>query len=154
MRWPILIILLWSTTLAFGQSEKLTAEHAALTSDCKSVRGHAQGIVSESSQSELNRDIALAQANEVTKALESMEKHLATTKKLLTPDQLKALAGHYDFLEELCADLHEQIGEIVAELEKSKPDKIKVRNLAVSLRTKMKNGSAEHDLIKKKLGIR
>lgn len=154
MRWSLLIFLLCLSTLAFAQSEKLIAEHAALTSDCKAVRGHAQGIVSEASQSELNRDVTLAQANEVAKALESMEERLATSKKILSADQLKSVAGHYSALEKLCSDLQDQIGIIIGELEKSKPDQIKVRNLAVDLRTKMKTGSAEHDLLKKKLGIR
>ena len=154
MRWPILIILLCLSTIAFAQSERLIAEHAALTSDCKAVRGHAQGIVSEASQSELNRDVTLAQAQEVAKALDSMEEKLASTKKLLSADQLKMVASQYSTLEKLCSDLQDQIGDIINELEKGKPDRIKVRNLAVDLRIKMKNGSAEHDLMKKKLGIR
>jgi uncharacterized protein (UPF0335 family) len=153
MKWPTLIILLCIPWLAFAQSNKLLAEHSALTSDCKSVRGHAQGIVSEASQSELNRDVALAQAEEVEKALKSMKERLETTKDLLSPEQLKSVANNYKVLEGLCADLQQEIGDILVELHKDKPDRIKVRNMAVDLRTKMKNGSAEHDLIKKKLGI-
>ena len=154
MRWPIFILLLCFPALGYAQSDKLIAEHASLTSDCKAVRGHAQGIVSEASQGELNRDVTLAQAQEVAKALQSMEKRLANTKKLLTADQLKSVQAHYASLEGLCEGLQAEIGDILTELAKSKPDRIKVRNLAVDLRTKMKNGSAEHDLMKKKLGIR
>ena len=154
MRWPLFLSLLSLPTLVFSQSEQLIAEHAALTSDCKSVRGHAQGIVSEASQSELNRDVALAQAQEVSKALESMADRLASTKKLLTATQSKSVASQYKTLEALCDDLRKECASIEKELSKAHPDRIKVRNMAVDLRIKMKNGSAEHDLIKKKLGIR
>jgi len=153
MRWQILVALLSVTTMAFAQRDKLVAEHSALTADCKAVRGHAQGIVTEASQSELNRDVSLAQAHEVAKALESMEKRLATTKKLLTPEQLNSVASHHKVLEDLCSNLQKQTGDMVKELEKANPDRIKVRNMAVELRTQMKNGAAEHDLLKKKLGI-
>ncbi len=154
MRWPLFFSLLCVTSLASAQSEKLIAEHAALTSDCKAVRGHAQGIVSETSQSTLNRDVARAQAQEVAKALDSMGDRLAETKKLLTSDQLKSVAALYKTLEALCDELKGECADIEKELAKANPDRIKVRNMAVDLRTKMKNGSAEHDLMKKKLGIR
>jgi len=149
-----LTLLVCAGTLAFAQDPNLVAEHAALTSDCKAVRGHAQGIVTEASQSELNKDVTLAQAQEVVKALRSMEGRLASTKKMLTSSQLKTVATHYATLEALCTELQKQTGAIVSELQKSEPDKIKVRNMAVDLRTKMKNGAAEHDQMKAKLGIK
>lgn len=148
-----LTLLICSGTFAFAQDPKLVAEHAALTSECKAVRGHAQGIVTEASQSELNKDVTLAQAQEVTKALRAMEGSLATTKKLLSATQLKSVAGYYTTLEELCRELQKQNSAIITELQKPAPDRIKVRNLAVDLRTKMKSGAAEHDQMKKKLGI-
>jgi hypothetical protein len=150
----MLIIILCVGTLALAQEAKLISEHAALTSDCKAVRGHSHGIVSEASQAELNKDVAVAQAEEVHKSLLSMKKRLETTKKLLTPDQLKTVKGHYEMLEELCADLQVQITAIKKELAKPKPDRIEVRNMAVKLRTQMRDGSAEHNVLKKKLGIR
>jgi len=146
-------LLMCGGAFAFAQDPKLVAEHAALTSDCKAVRGHAQGIVTEASQSELNRDVTLAQAQEVAKALRAMEGSLATSKKMLTSAQLKTVSGHYTMLEGLCTELQKQTSAIVAELQKPTPDRIKVRNMAVDLRTRMKNGAAEHDQMKQKLGI-
>jgi hypothetical protein len=153
MRWPILICLLWTAPLASAQNEKLTAEHAVLSSDCKAVRGHALGIVTEASQSTLNRDIALAQAEQVATALTGLEKRVATTKSLLSPDQLTAVASHYAVLDSICAALQREIVDIIRELKKPTPDRIKVRNMAVDLRATMKDGSLEHEQITKKLGI-
>lgn len=154
MTQSFLTLLLCAATLAFQQNPKLVAEHAALTSDCKAVRGHAQGIVAEASQEELNKDVTLAQAQEVTKALRSMEARLATSKNMLSSSQLKTVATHYATLEALCTELQKQASAIVNELQKSAPDRIKVRNMAVDLRTKMKSGAAEHDQMKAKLGIK
>jgi hypothetical protein len=56
-------------------------------------------------------------------------------------------------LDSICAALQREIGDIIRELKKPTPDRIKVRNMAVDLRAKMKDGSLEHEQITKKLGI-
>jgi len=137
-----------------AQSQQLVQEHSLLTKDCKRVRGHAQGIFKEASQSTLNKDVALAHASEVSKSLKEMEARLKRSKELLTPDQTDRVSKECGALEGLCMELQETVSEIEKELAKEKPDRIKVRNLSKDVRDKMRHGSDQHDLLKRKLGIK
>lgn len=146
--------VLGMTVSAAGQSPQLASEHAELTGACKRVRGHAQRIVEEASQSALNQDIAKAHAAEVASSLKTMEQRLKNSRKLLTAKQVQLVAKEHDALEAVCASLQELCARIEEELGRADPDRIQIRNWAVELRKQMGEGNQTHAQLKKKLNIR
>lgn len=151
-RWIIYVSVLFSF-IGAAQVAELSQQHAVLTKDCKSIRGHTGRVIAEADEPELNRDVALAHAREVIKSVLSLEKRLAATKKLLTPEQLKKVSGHYSFLEKTCAKLKDLSAQLEKELSKENPSRAAVKRLAAVLRTEITEGNKEHQLLKKKLDI-
>ncbi len=133
---------------------RLAAEHSELTSACKRVRGHAQRIAEEASQTSLNRDIARAHAAEVSASLRTMEQLLRSSRKLLSPEQSRLVAREYAGLDSTCASLQTLIGEIEKELDKDEPNEARVRKWANDLRRQMTEGYQLHTQVKQKLNIR
>jgi hypothetical protein len=137
---------------AFAQS-KLANEHDKLTSDCKSVRGHAHRIVEEASVMDLNVDVARAHAGQVVKSLQSMEERLRTAKTIMTAAQQKQVAAEQKLLEEACKRLQAVTKKIEAELSNDAPDRLQIRKWAMEMRDEMTKSSEIHRAMKKKLGL-
>jgi len=152
---PIALIplLACSISLAVGQTSELAQEHSLLTTQCKSIRGHAGRIVAEAGQGSLNKDVAMAHLDQVAKFQEQMEKQLASSKKLLTPQQAKTVAAEYKSLEETCSTLGDLVEKLRKEFNEANTDKLKIRKLATQLRSEMTSGYDVHERMKKKLGI-
>ncbi len=148
----VLALLIVSTS--FSQGNPLAQEHALLVRDCKLIRGHAGRVVAEASESELNRDVALAHTEEIAKSLEAMEWRLEQSKKLLKPAQLKLVQQHHELLEKSCETMKKKCESLEKELNKSNPDRLTVRKLASELRKEMTTASGYHDALRAKLGIK
>lgn len=152
---PIFLILSLSFFLsgALAQTTELSKQHSLLTTQCKSIRGHAGRIVAESSESSLNREVAAAHLGEIAKFRDQMEQQLASSKKLLSAELLKSVSAEYKSLEKTCSTIEDLVGKIRKELEKKEPARSAVRNLAVTLRSEMTAGYEVHEKMKKKLGL-
>lgn len=140
--------------VAEAQPSNLAEEHSLLVKDCKNIRGHAGRVVEEASQSDLNRDVAHAHAEEVVKYLRQMEGRLATTKKMLKKEQLVRVTSHYKSLEQSCSKMQELSSKIEKELSKEKPDRLEVKKMATALRAEMSGGNDVHQKMMKALGLR
>lgn len=149
----LIVFLFAFSLLTFAQDTDLARQHSLLTTDCKNIRGHAGRIVAEASERQLNRDVALAHLGEVAKFHELMEKQLVTSKKLLTAGDLKVVAAEYKSLEATCSAIGKLVEKLQKEFEKSEPDKLAIRDMAVKLRSEMSDGYDVHERLKKKLGI-
>ncbi|MEP0822850.1 MAG: hypothetical protein HRF44_08365 [Ignavibacterium sp.] len=149
----LLLALGATATLVFAQSPDLAGLHSSLTTDCKSIRGHAARIVAEASESELNVDVARAHLNQVARYQEEMEKHLNSARSLLSPVQRKAVEAEHKALERVCSTVKELVGRMENEFAMARPDRRTIRELALKMRNEMTYGKDVHDLLKKKLGI-
>ena len=149
----VVVLLVASCSFALAQSDELISEHNQLTTDCRSVRGHAQAIVVEASQAELNVEVAQAHAKEVVDHLASMKELLPSSKKLLSSAQLKKVKAEYASLEKTCEELQKMGKELTDELDKEKPDEEKVRKIAFDMRTQMNDGYRVYLQVKHKLGL-
>ncbi|MBI2620379.1 MAG: hypothetical protein HYW57_09875 [Ignavibacteriales bacterium] len=143
---------LWFNLLA-AQSPDLSRHHSVLTTDCKSIRGHAGRIVAEAGETDLNRDVAVAHLDQIEKYHAEMEERLKIIKGLLTPAQWKLVEREHKSLETVCSTLRGLIKSLKEEFENKNPDKSTVRGLAIKLRTEMSGGNDVHERMKKKLGI-
>ena len=152
MRVCILFAFLPSLTIA--QASDLAQEQELLTRDCKNVRGHAGRVVEETSQSELNTDLARAHAGEVVKNLRLMEQRLKTSKKLYTKTQLTRVSAEQASMEKTCEMLKNLARRLEQELEKEKPDRLQARKIAMELRAEMNKGYDVHQRMKKNLGLK
>ena len=152
---PIILIVSLSLfpSAVLAQTTELSKQHSLLTTQCKSIRGHAGRIVAESSESSLNREVAAAHLGEIAKFRDQMEQQLASSKKLLNAEMLKSVSAEYESLEKTCATIEELAGKIRRELEKKEPARSVVRELAVRLRSEMTGGYEVHEKMKKKLGL-
>jgi len=137
----------------FSQDSDLAGQHSVLTTDCKSIRGHASRIIAEASEAQLNRAVALAHLGEVEKYHTRMEEHLKTSKELLTPAQLKTLKAEYEFLEKTCKNIGDLVESLQQEFDKKNEDRLAIRDLAKKLHSEMSDGYSVHERLKKKLGI-
>lgn len=143
-----------SVTMGFAQVSDLAQQHGLLAKDCKNIRGHAGRVVEEASQTELNCDVALAHAREAVKYLDGMEQRLQATKKMLSKDQLARVASHYAALEKGCSKMHDLCAKLQKQLTKDKPDRLEVKQLAMSLRKEMSGGYDVHEQMMKSLGLK
>jgi hypothetical protein len=147
-------ILLLLPGAATAQKANLSRQLEQLTRDCKNIRGHAGRVVEEASQSELNKDLALAHAQEVVRNLELMERNLDATARLLTNEQHKLVRQEQESLEKTCERLKELSTRLRAALSKEKPDRLEVKKIAMELRNEMSAGNEVHQRMKKKLGMK
>lgn len=142
-----------TASLVFAQSPDLAGIHSGLTTDCKSIRGHAARIVAEASKSELNVDVARAHLDQVAHYQKEMENHLKSAHALLDTTQRTSLETEHKALERVCLAVKDLVENIRKEFAKAKPDRHAIRELAVKMRNEMTYGKDVHDLLKKKLGI-
>lgn len=150
----ILTISLWFLLPAvFGQTTELSKQHSLLTTQCRSIRGHAGRILAEAAQPSLNRDVASAHLSEIAKFQGQMEQQLASSKKLLTATQSQSVSAEYKSLEKTCSTIGDLVEQLQKELDKKGPDQLAVRKLATTLRSEMTGGNEVHERMKKKLGI-
>lgn len=151
------IALILSLTLVFppvfSQTSELAKQHSQLTTQCKSIRGHAGRIVAETGEPTLNRDVALAHLGQIEKFREQMEQQLASSKKLLNAEQSKLVAAEYKSLGATCSAIEDFAAKLRKELEKKEPVQTSVRELAGKLRSEMSGANEVHERLKKKLGI-
>lgn len=142
-----------SAALLQAQSPDLASLHSSLTTDCKSIRGHAARIVAEASETEMNTDVALAHLREVMRYQTGMEQHLKSSHALLTTSQRKAVEAEQKALETICATIKDLAGKAEKEFAGAAADRRAIRGLATTMRNEMTRGKDIHDLLKKKLGI-
>ncbi|MBM4168614.1 MAG: hypothetical protein FJ215_05600 [Ignavibacteria bacterium] len=150
----VFALLVLVAAVSYSQSNALAQEHALLVKDCKLIKGHAGRVVAEASEPELNRDVALAHAEQIAKSLKDMEWHLEQAQKLLKPDQLKLVKQHHELLAKSCETLKKNSESLEKELNKSNPDRLTVKKLATALRQEMTTASGYHDALRAKLGIK
>ncbi|GEM_PF-1679819 len=150
----LISILLLLPEGAAAQKADLSQQIEQLTRDCKNIRGHAGRVVEEASQSELNKDLALAHAQEVVRNLELMERNLDETAKLLTNEQRKLVHQEHQSLKKTCERLKELSARLRTALSKEKPERLEVKKIAMDLRNEMSAGNEVHQRMKKKLGIK
>jgi len=150
----VFILSLLIIATALPQGNELAQEHALLVRDCKFIKGHAGRVVAEASEAELNRDVALAHAEQIAKSLKDMEWHLEQAKKLLKPDQLKLVRQHHELLAKSCETLKKTSESLEKELNKSAPDRLTVRKIATNLRKEITTAAEYHDALRAKLGIK
>lgn len=141
-------------SLAIAQTSELAQQQESLTRDCKNVRGHAGRVVEETSQSELNTDLARAHAGEVAKNLRAMEQQLQSIRKLYTKEQLGRLGADQVFMEKTCDALKGLADRLEQELKKENPDRLQARKIAMELRAEMNKGYDVHQRMKKSLGMK
>ena len=155
MKLPFFTILasVLFTGLSVAQSD-LASYHSTLTTDCKSIRGHAGRIVAEAMHTPLNRDVAAAHLEQVAKFHDEMESQLAASKKLLTAAQLKLVATEYQTLEKKCSTIGTLVSQLRKEFAKGDPDASVLRDQASKMRSEMADGNTVHESLKKKLGIK
>lgn len=142
-----------TASLVFAQSSDLAGLHSSLTTDCKSIRGHAARIVAEASESQFNVDVARAHLGQVARYQEKMEEHLKAARELLTPAQQNTFDTEHKALERVCSTVKDLVETMEKEFSVAKPDRRVIRELAVKMRNEMTRGKDIHDLLKKKLGI-
>lgn len=138
----------------FAQVSDLFQEHALLTRDCKLVKGHANRVIAEATEHELNRDVALAHAEQIAKSLDDMQQRLQQARKMLKEDQRKAVLVHQTAIEKSCEKLHEMYNNLEKELEKQNPDRLKVRKIAIDLRNEITLATEHHASLKRKIGMK
>lgn len=150
----VCILFAFLPSLAIAQSSGLVQEQELLTRDCKNVRGHAGRVVEETSQSDLNTDLARAHAGEVVKNLQLMEQRLQAIEKLYTKDESTRVRAEQTSMEKTCGMLQNLAGRLEQELEKEKPDRLQARKIAMELRAEMNKGYDVHQQMRKKLGLK
>lgn len=141
-------------SITISQVSNLFQEHVLLTRDCKQIKGHAGRVIAEASEIELNTDVALAHAKEISKNLTLMENHLNQAKKFLTADQLKKVQIHHDALAKSCLRLANICKQVLEELMKEKPDRSAVKKLGTDLRNEISFASDHHESLKRKIGMK
>lgn len=150
----VCFLVVFLPSLASAQPSELAQEQELLTRACKNVRGHAGRVVEETSQSELNTDLARAHAGEVVKNLRAMEQQLQSIRKLYTKEQLGRLGVDQASMEKTCDTLKDLAGRLEQELKKENPDRLQARKLAMELRAEMNKGYDVHQRMKKSLGMK
>ncbi|MEX2088685.1 MAG: hypothetical protein WEB62_02900 [Bacteroidota bacterium] len=150
----VCILFAFLPSLTIAQASDLAQQQELLTRDCKNVRGHAGRVVEETSQSDLNTDLARAHAGEVVKNLRLMEQRLQAIKKLYNKDQSTRVRAEQASMEKACEMLKNLSGRLEQELEKEMPDRLQARKIAMELRTEMNKGYDVHQQMKKKLGLK
>lgn len=149
-----ILMIVFFHSLTISQVSNLFQEHALLTRDCKQIKGHAGRVIAEASEPELNTDVALAHAEEISKSLTLMENHLNKAKKLLTSDQTKKVDTHHNALAKSCLRLSNIYKQLLEELMKEKPNRSTVKKLATDLRNEISFASDHHESLKRKIGMK
>lgn len=150
----ICFLFMFLPSLAIAQASELAQQQESLTRDCKNVRGHAGRVVEETSQPELNTDLARAHAGEVVKNLHAMEQRLQSVRKLYTKEQLVRVGANQTSMEKTCDTLKDLAGRLEQELKKENPDRLQARKIAMELRAEMNKGYDVHQKMKKSLGMK
>ncbi len=151
---PLFVTLfLGCFSIVAAQSPDLSRHHSILTTDCKSIRGHAGRIVAEASESSFNRDVAAAHLEQIESYHSEMRERLQVVRRLLSQPQWKQVEREYQSLETTCSILDGYISALKKEFGGENPDKDRIRELAVKLRSEMSGGYDVHERMKKKLGI-
>lgn len=147
-------LLIFSFFSPFTQVSDLFQEHALLTRDGKRVKGHANRVIAETTEQELNRDVALAHAKQISISLDDMRQRLQQVRKMTKEDQRKAVLVHQTAIEKSCEKLHEMCNDLVKELGKQNPDRLKVRKMAIDLRNEIAFAAEHHSSLKRKIGMK
>jgi hypothetical protein len=141
----VALMFAFVTSNTFAQTKEETS--AKLTAHNQAVMKHSKAIASGEAKT---KDEQVKHANEATKSLAEAKKSHEELKKAIPEKSKMAAKPHHDNIDKQYAAASTHSNSLNAELKKTKPDNVKVKEHAKNLNDAVDKAEKEHQALNEK----